>query len=354
MSPDMIVPLAILLGVSTFVMLGILFLQSWQRNHRIEHEMKRAEFERTSKRQEEEEKRLAEEREEARHKQWVRERDEEDALVREKAGAGSGGYVFLDLPDDKRSLFHDLLKGFEEYARLKGYSVSFSVDSTFARKIAFKFTLTDPDVVLSTEKVRKDLTEYLEKVSSGELMNALDDLPEIISMEEHHLVVTTLKNRITFLQVNFNIAKNTLELYQNMAYRLSTQPFVAPSIVVQTGGAFNAPSFSAVNSPQAVLGIENSSSKNSIRIATTYKDRITQINLLSEVIRKVEKEIPEPNRDEVIRNLTNVKEELEQDIPEPGRVAGWLERAKEAMHLASLGHETVAAVKHLLSVFGVI
>ena len=107
-----------------------------------------------------------------------------------------------------------------------------------------------------------------------------------------------------------------------------------------------------MNSPQAVLGIQNSSSQNRLRIANTIKERIDQINLLSEILRKLEKEASEPNRDEVIRNLLNVKEELEQEKPEPGRVAGWLERAKEAMHLASLGDETVAAVKHLFSIFG--
>jgi hypothetical protein len=30
------------------------------------------------------------------------------------AGAGSGGFIVIDLPDEQRPFFHDLLKGFED------------------------------------------------------------------------------------------------------------------------------------------------------------------------------------------------------------------------------------------------
>jgi hypothetical protein len=229
MAVEWIYPAIMLTAITVVSMMAILFTLNWQRVKRFDQEMKRAEFDRTVRREEEEDKRLKEADEAANLRAWAQERNEEEALAREKAGAGAGGYVFVDLPDSKRSLFHDLLKGFEEYAQLKGYSVAFSIDSTFARKIAFKFTLTDIDAVLSTERVRKDLREYIDKISRGALIHELDDLPEIISMEEHRLIVTTLKNRITFLQVNFNLAKNTLDFYQNLHVRLSSQQFVTPS-----------------------------------------------------------------------------------------------------------------------------
>lgn len=337
--------------------LAMLFFFYWQRERRIEREMRLREFEKQERREleenvrrEAEATRLMEERDQARHEKWSQERKEEEALIRTQAGAGTGGYIYVDMSDSKRSLFHDLLKGFEEYARLKGYAVSFSSDSTFSNKIAFKFTLTDPDVVVGTDRVRKDLKEYLEKVSRGD---SLDDLPQVISVEEHDLLVTTLKNRISFLQHSYNLEKNSKDFYQNLIFTISNQRVLSPSIVVQTGGAYNAPSYSALNSPQAVLGIENSS-KSSLRIAVTYKERKEQIDLLSELLRHLEKETPEPKRDEAIRNLANVKEELEQvDSPEPSRVARWLDNAKQTIQLASLGEETVAAAKELFRLFGI-
>lgn len=331
--------------------LGMIFYIAWRRERQEDREMRRHELALQRAQAEEEAKRREQERDDARFEKYSREKKEDEENIRMQAGAGSGGYIVLDLPDGQRALFHDLLKGFEEYARLKGYGVSFSVDTTFRDRIAFKFTLTDPDVVVGSDRVRKDLREYLEKVSQGD---PLDDLPQVISIEEHEILVATLRNRISFLQHSYNLAKNSVEFYEGLIRRANTQPFLpSPSIVVQTGGAYNAPSYSALNSPQAVLGIENTS-KSSIRIAVSYKERKEQIDRLTDVLEKLAKEPSNRERDEAIRSLENVKEELEHvEQPESGRVARWIERAKQAMQLGSLGHETVQAAKELFKAFGV-
>lgn len=331
--------------------LGMFFYLAWQRERRIDRDMHMRELEMQRLREKEEAERREQERDNARYEKYAQEKKEEEDKIRTQAGIGSGGYIVLDLPDAQRGLFHDLLKGFEEYARLKGYGVSFSVDTTFHDRIAFKFTLTDPDVVVGNDRVRKDLREYLERVSKGD---PLDDLPQVISIEEHEVLVATLRNRISFLQHNYNLAKTSVEFYEGLIRRVNTQPFLpSPSIVVQTGGAYNAPSYSALNSPQAVLGIENST-KNSIRIAVTYKERKEQIERLAEVLERLASEPPHSERDEAIRSLENVKDELEHvDQPEPSRISRWLERAKQAIQLGSLGHETVQAAKELFKAFGV-
>lgn len=339
---------------------GTFVYASWVRERRTER-LSRQEEQRTQRAyaiQQEERKEAMEAArrekasEEARYEKYVREKKQEEEQVRAQAGAGSGGYIVVDLPDAKRSLFHDLLKGFEEYARLKGYGVSFSVDTTFHDRIAFKFTLTDPDVVVGSDRVRRDLKEYLERISQGD---PLDDIPQVISIEEHEVLVATLKNRISFLQHSYNLAKNSAEVYEALIRRVHTQPFLpapAPSVVVQNGGSYSAPVYSALNSPQAVVGNENTS-KNSIRIAIGFKERKEQIAHLSGVLEKLAMEPPLPQRDDAIRNLENVKEELEEvDNPEPGRVSRWLERAKQAIQLGGLGFETVAAAKELFKLFG--
>jgi len=333
---------------------------AWQNERRRDRDARRNELvtQRNDARAEAERQQMADaERQEkeaadARYERYVREKKREEDEIKAQAGAGSGGYIVVDLPDAQRGLFHDLLKGFEEYARLKGYGVSFSVDTTFHDRIAFKFTLTDPDIVVGSERVRKDLKEYLERVSQGD---SLDNLPQVISIEEHELLVATLKNRISFLQHSYNLAKNSVDVYEALIHRVHTQPFLPspPSVLVQTGGSYSAPSYSALNSPQAVLGIENRS-KNSIHIAIGFKERKEQIDRLSEVLGKLAKEPSSTIRDDVIRNFENVKEELEDvDQPEPGRVSRWLERAKQAVQLGGLGFETVQAIRELLKLFGV-
>jgi hypothetical protein len=342
-------------------LLAFFFFVSWQRERREDRHTRQYELQRQQQREEEaamlrkhereEAAKLREqEKEEASLERYIREKREDEEKLRTKAGAGSGGYIVLDLPDAHRGLFHDLLKGFEDYARLKGYGVSFSVDTTFHDRIAFKFTLTDPDVVVGNDRVRKDLSEYLQRVSSG---GSLDDLPQVISIEEHELLVTTLKNRINFLQHNYNLAKNSMEFYERLVQKVGAQSFLpAPSVIVQTGGSYSAPSYSALNSPQSVLGIENVA-RNTIRIAVTYKERKEQIDCLTDLLDRLASEVVEPERDEAIRNLTNVKEELEHtDQPDTGRVTSWLERAKQAIQLGSLGYETAQAAKELFKLFG--
>jgi len=58
----------------------------------------------------------------------------EDAIINKKE---NDGYMVIDLPDNLRSVFHDLMKSFEDYAKLKGYDIAFSIDNTVSNKMAF-------------------------------------------------------------------------------------------------------------------------------------------------------------------------------------------------------------------------
>ena len=332
------------------LMLGTVFYMAWSRERRHERFLRERQMQVEAKRAEEEAERRKEELDEARYRRYEQEQKAEEEAIRVAAGPGTGGYIVLDLPDDRRALFHDLLKGFEDYARLKGYGVAFSVDSTFKNRIAFKFTLSDSGVVVGTDRVRQDLKEYLDRVRQGD---TLDDLPVVTSIEEHELVVTTLKNRLSFLQHSYNLAKNAAEFYEGLMRKATTMPILpAQSVVVQTGGALNAPSYTAVNSPQALIG-DGSRSESSIKIALSFKERQEQISKIDQMLLRLGKETAGEQREEIIRNLQNVKDELENaDSPEPSRVARWLERVRQALQVGSLGHETVQAAKELLRLFG--
>jgi hypothetical protein len=277
-------------------------------------------------------------------------RDTEEAEIRKQAGGGSGGYIIVDLPEDQRSLFHDLLKGFEDYARLKGYAVAFSVDATFKGRFVFKFTLTDPDVIVGNERIRRDLKEYLAKVREGD---SLDDMPKILSFEEHELLVATLKNRITFLKSNFDLQTIKTTYLESLLYHIRDQPVLpAPNIVVQTGGSYSAPRYAALNSPQALVGHDNTA-QNRIHIAEGYAERREQIKQVDELLARLQREPLSNERNGVERNLANVKEELEDGTsPDASRVVKWLQSAKQLLQTGALGYETVFAAQELFKIFG--
>lgn len=269
-------------------------------------------------------------------------------------GPGSGGYIVLDLPNDKRSLFHDLLKGFEDYSRLKGYEVNFSIDTTFKDKIAFKFTVSESANNVESEQVKKDFKEYFEKVNKGE---NLDDIPMVTSFEEHSMLLTVLKNRINFLQHSYNLAKNTADYFETLFSKLPNITG-APShtILVQTGGTIDSSNYS---SSKVIRGdgnqIQDSSVSSSITIGDSFNSRKEQIDKIDEFIKELKKDPHQSaNYEAVIRDVEKVKDELKDEPqPDPGRVTKWLERSKQTLQLGSLGQEVVSAAKELFSAFGI-
>src|SRR5579871_3335540 len=138
-------------------------------------------------------------------------------------GSRSGGYIVIEMSERERPLFHDLLKGFEDYAKLKGYEISFSIDSSFEGRIAFKFTVKNDGVTVGPERVRKDFAEYVKQVRTGKLED-LDDMPVVTSIEEHNLLMAMLKNRIVFLQQNYSLAKNAQTYYESILSNVRTFP----------------------------------------------------------------------------------------------------------------------------------
>lgn len=107
------------------------------------------------------------------------------------------GYVILQMPEAQKTHFLDLLKGFEEFATLKGYKISFAFDASLSNRVAFRFTILEGGISVSTNKVRDDLKEYISRVESG---STFDDLDIIIPAGDHHSTLLILKNRLNFVQ----------------------------------------------------------------------------------------------------------------------------------------------------------
>ena len=266
-----------------------------------------------------------------------------------------GGYIILDLPDNLRGMFHDLLKGFEDFAKLKGYNIVFSIDNSLRDKIAFKFTLLDEGVNVSTNTVRKDILEYIEKVKSGD---DFDDLPVIISPVEHSLISTTLKNRMSFLHHNYTLEKNTREYYENLFKTLATSNhgIAQPTpIYIQTGGHYNPKSLVAHNSPNSLLGDNNVYENNSdnsdhsvITITNSFNKKKEQIEKLDEIIRLLieEKHLESNQKQTLVTNFDKIKEELtDEEQPSKSKIFKWLSNTKKILKNVVLSHETAQAIQ---------
>ncbi len=268
-----------------------------------------------------------------------------------------GGFITIDIPEKHRSLFHDFLKGFEDYAKIRGYKVSFSVDSSHEPEFKFKFTILDSGISVSTDRVRNDFNEYLRKVESGE---PLDDLPVIVSDEEHALLLTCLKNRVNFLQHSYNLSKHTIEYYEKLlkAAPLQSGFHSAPPVIVQTGGQLESRSYNAPGAQNVVQGEYNQltqiSNDNSVSISNSFNERKNQIDELAKLIELIKTTSDNQAAQKAVVELEKVKGELEdEESPDTNRISKWLQNAKNCLGNVKMTKELFDTAKGVYQSFNV-
>jgi len=279
----------------------------------------------------------------------------EERLTANNSGAGSGGYIVVEMVEKERPLFHDLLKGFEDYAKLKGYDLAFSIDSSFDGRIAFKFTVKNNGLVVGSERVRQDFKDYVEQVRNKDI-EFLDHMPVITSAEEHTLLVALLKNRISFLQNSYNLSRNAVRHYESLIAKVRSFPALpGPSTMLAAEAITDSQSD---NSSHLIEGNSSNSdpdSSPSIDIGESFTDRQARILALDEVLEKLSSsEAQDGFLSKTQRDLWKVRDEL-AEYPDPDRssVKKWLESTKSLMGTATLNDEVMGAGKKLYELFGV-
>lgn len=179
------------------------------------------------------------------------------------------GYAFFDIPDEYKALFSEAMQGFTEYAKLKGYNISFAVDATPPGRVGIKFTILDAGVTVSTATVRKDVDEYINKLRNSD---DLRDMPIVADPIEHGRLVSAITMRFTHLRHEADLHamqsaayRRLFESVQDMTARAITHsPSNVPApnfhIQVDSRGGYNmssGDSYRADNSPGAAVGRDN-------------------------------------------------------------------------------------------------
>jgi hypothetical protein len=338
-----------MMGLASAMGFGLYFLRSWTRHRKEDLELRRQQAEADLKnRNVETAKRQAETE--------AIELEIHERRISVEAGlqlTDSGGFIVLNIHPDQRSAFLDLLKGFEDYARLRGYQCLFSFDSLSSNRVAFKFTVGEAGIGVSAQQVKTDFEDYIARIrDSGDL----NDIPVSLTPEQHELVLVALKNRLSFLQHNYNLAKNANEFYERLLRQVPGTAFSqTPTVMVQTGGTLDSRTYSAHSSPQLVQGDANrdvaQSLDSSVHIADSFNDRRQQIESLEYLIKLLSEY---PNAHAAVVNLEKVHDEVAgMAVPDRSRVWKWLERAKLSMETAKLSGEAIEAARKVYSSFNV-
>ena len=355
-NPEFISLYVTVLGTCVGFVFVVVYLQRQRRRDAFEAERWNAELE---MRQRE----LASQR-------WQRQSDRDSTSVAEssdtpdrEASTPYGGYVFVDVPDDYKGLFHDTIKGFEEFARLKGYRVGIAIDTTPPGKVGFRFTILDQGVTVSTETVRSHVDEYIAKLNESE-SDAFDHLPIVIDPVEHKRLTTALSARFTMVRNNAEMHKIAADFYKHLVLEMvqfkngGVSYLPASSIIVHNqlehgGSQMTRDTYSADHSPGAAVGKDNTASikGSTITIGSTFNKKNEQVNGLSELIELVKRSDLQ-NKDDADRYLVNAKEELiDGDPPDAEFIGRCLGKVKDIFALVEKGTEIYEKAKKVLELF---
>jgi len=295
----------------------------------------------------------------------VRERDksiearQQNDPSSDSATVDPGGYIIINLPDAQKSLFMDLLKGFEEYAALKGYRISFSYDGSLPNKVAFRFTILEGGITVSAEKVREDMQEYIRKVQGGA---NFDDLNIVVPPEKHHMTLMILKNRLSFLQNTFTAQKNALQLYEKLIRTFGPGQFPAtgPQFFIQGSGTVSPTNYSAVNSQQIAQGqhirMIGNTGDYTLNIGNTFNDRKVIADMIDHVGQLLwnEKGETQTKSWEARKYLEKAKDEIcDEATPDESRLRRYLNKAREVFSTATFAKEAMDAFRELLEKIGI-
>lgn len=322
-----------------FLVVAILFWFEWRSSRRRDHELRMKDFDI----------RFRKEKEQKEAVNNIVVENSNDHISRDP-----GGYITLKMPEDKKSIFHDLLKGFEEYAMLKGYKVSVSVDTSSYGEISFKITIDEAGVAPSNSVVKKDLDEYIQNIQDG---NLTDELPKVLNDLEHAKLSMALKNRISFLQQNYEVEKNIRQFYENFIKSIpnSSISHALPTIQINSGRLdMDQRKYEANNSANIMQGDNHSNliEGNTITIGSNHLEKDEQIKKIESLIELLSKE-NDLELNKVKRNFENIKEEIEEsESPDKSLIGKWLSKAKSILITAKEGTKLFDMAKDLYDSFG--
>ncbi|MCB9207590.1 MAG: PAS domain S-box protein [Ignavibacteriales bacterium] len=253
------------------------------------------------------------------------------------------GYIYVNISNEYKGYFQDLLRGFEDFAKLKGYNLSFSIDNTIFDKIAFKFCVHEYSNEFNQKYLRTDLIEYLHCVLNGEDFNKV---PEILGLNENKFIIDRLSDRIKFLNSNLNNYKLLNEQYEKLLNTISNTD----------KGLYNIQNLNITfNKDYQVINnkIEDSSNVNlKNKLSKVYNDPklIRNFNkIINELIEKLNNEKSE-NKNELIKELSKIKSEIGENKTISTKQNGsFKDRIKNLLQYVEIGSEIYKYLEKLLA-----
>jgi hypothetical protein len=267
------------------------------------------------------------------------------------------GYIVLAVDEENKSLLHDVLKGFEEFVLLKGYKIKLSINVEEPDKILLKISEVGVSRTKKEDEIRNDLEEYITKIRNGELF---EEIPRLIDPVYHERVILALKNRLYFLQTNYEVEKNIRVMYENILHSIEFRgPCEKQTTTINIAGietTMDKRKYVSNHSSNVIQGdVQDSlvSVGSKLKIEKSFAGRKNQIDGLKSLVGMIKKNTSDES-EIATKNLEKVIEELEEEeSPNVGMIEKWLNKAGTAIGLIEKGGKLFAKAKEVYENFGI-
>ncbi|EOW6612708.1 hypothetical protein ACOZZ1_000474 [Vibrio fluvialis] len=265
-------------------------------------------------------------------------------------------YYFIDINEEVKPAFSDMLKGFEDYSRTLGYEVSLSIDTSQTEKLGFKFSLRSSDKFRTTQQVQRDISEFLSKLINDTKRFEIEKKPDNPHTANDSVTAQKLKS----LKRQVNDLKNQVGLFKELFGSISqvssgsaTQIFVTQQQLLGNDMKTDSRSYSADGANNVIQGDDsNIKLKNSnINIGKNVSEINTQSVAIQELIDALKAESNE-SLNAATRNLENIKDELnESEKPDESFISKCLSKAESIIKSADVAAGTVEKLSKVLDTF---
>jgi hypothetical protein len=250
------------------------------------------------------------------------------------------GYIVLAVDEENKSLL-----------------IKLSINVEEPDKILLKISEVGVSRTKKEDEIRNDLEEYITKIRNGELF---EEIPRLIDPVYHERVILALKNRLYFLQTNYEVEKNIRVMYENILHSIEFRgPCEKQTTTINIAGietTMDKRKYVSNHSSNVIQGdVQDSlvSVGSKLKIEKSFAGRKNQIDGLKSLVGMIKKNTSDES-EIATKNLEKVIEELEEEeSPNVGMIEKWLNKAGTAIGLIEKGGKLFAKAKEVYENFGI-
>ncbi|TKE94352.1 hypothetical protein FCV53_02525 [Vibrio sp. F12] len=284
---------------------------------------------------------------------------ESESSSPDSTNSHSTDFFYVSVDEKVKHTFSDMLKGFEKYARLLGYEVSLSIDSSTPELVGYKFSLSPDGKYHSNKDIQEDIDQYWKAMTAdGKSFTAPQN-----SSPEHSQSASATMQTLKVLKRQMNDLKLQQEAFKMFCESLgeaftANQPqiFITQQQLLGNDMTQDNRSYSADGSSNVIQGDQsgNHISDSNIQIGKNVNQKNEQAEALLAAISALKAE-NKPELATAIRQFENAHEEVtEEEKPDSSRLERFFAKGSEAIKQVGVLADTTSKVNKALELFSAV